>query len=95
MERTAAPVPTGGPLPTATEDDMTYGNGTPGPQGADATPPGLPRWVKVGAIVVGLLVLVVLVLQLTGVAGDHGPGMHSSAGSSPANAAADRLAAAG
>jgi hypothetical protein len=43
-----------------------------------AGPPGMPRWVKVTAIVVGLLVLLFLVLQLTGLAGEHGPGMHSS-----------------
>ena len=52
------------------------------PDAPGATPPGMPRWVKVAAIVVGLLVLGVLVLQLTGVAGEHGPGMHSSLGSS-------------
>ena len=52
------------------------------------TPPGLPRWVKVAAVVVGLLILVVLVLQLTGVAGEHGPGMHSSLGT-PLPVAAD------
>jgi heme/copper-type cytochrome/quinol oxidase subunit 2 len=39
-------------------------------------PPGVPRWVKVlGAVVVGLLLLA-LVLQVTGVAGGHGPGRH-------------------
>ena len=43
-------------------------------------PPGMPRWVKVAAIVVGLLILIVVILQLTGLAGDHGPGMHSSLG---------------
>ncbi|TFV79370.1 hypothetical protein E4P39_01630 [Blastococcus sp. CT_GayMR19] len=47
------------------------------------TPPGMPRWVKVSAIVVGVLILVFLVLQLTGIAGDHGPGRHSSAGLTP------------
>lgn len=46
-------------------------------------PPGMPRWVKVSAIVVGVLVLVFLVLQLTGIAGNHGPGRHSSAGLTP------------
>jgi hypothetical protein len=39
--------------------------------------------VKVSAIVVGILILVFLVLQLTGIAGDHGPGRHSSAGLTP------------
>jgi hypothetical protein len=46
-------------------------------------PPGMPRWVKVAAVVVGLLVLLFLVLQLTGLAGEHGPGMHSSVGQLP------------
>lgn len=46
-------------------------------------PPGMPRWVKVAAVVVGLLLLLVLVLQLTGVAGEHGPGMHGSTGQVP------------
>jgi hypothetical protein len=34
----------------------------------------------VAAVVVGLLILLFVVLQLTGVAGEHGPGMHSSSG---------------
>jgi hypothetical protein len=38
----------------------------------------MPRWVMAAAVVVGLLILLFLVLQLTGVAGEHGPGMHSS-----------------
>ena len=46
-------------------------------------PPGMPRWVKVSAVVVGLLILLFVVLQLTGIAGEHGPGMHSSLGSPP------------
>lgn len=34
----------------------------------------MPRWVKVSAIVVGVLVLLVIVLALTGVlGGQHGP----------------------
>jgi hypothetical protein len=43
----------------------------------------MPRWVKVAAVVVGLLILLFLVLQLTGIAGEHGPGMHSSIGQQP------------
>ena len=41
-------------------------------------PPGLPLWVKAAAVVVGLLLVVYVVLQLTGLGGGHGPGMHSS-----------------
>ena len=51
--------------------------------GLGDTPPGLPRWVKVAAIVVGLLILIAVFLQLTGLAGEHGPGMHSSLGPQP------------
>jgi hypothetical protein len=41
-------------------------------------PPRAPRWVKIAAVIVGVLLLVFLVLQLTGLAGDHGPGRHFS-----------------
>ncbi|MGH4014213.1 MAG: hypothetical protein ACRDSL_09850 [Pseudonocardiaceae bacterium] len=47
------------------------------------TPPHLPRWVKVSAIIVGVLVLLVVVLKLTGVGGEHGPGRHISGGDTP------------
>lgn len=59
----------------------------PGPrsEAARETPPRMPRWVKIAAIVVGVLILVFLVLQLTGIAGQHGPGRHvSGLGPSPA-----------
>lgn len=47
--------------------------------------PRMPRWVKVAAIVAGILVLLFVVLQLTGVGGEHGPGRHmSGAGTPPA-----------
>ena len=63
----------------------------PGPRSdaARQTPPRMPRWVKVSAIVVGLLLLVFLVLHLTGVAGQPGPGRHfSGLGPSPVGVAA-------
>ncbi len=41
-------------------------------------PPGMPRWVKVSAIVVVVLVLLFLILKLTGIGGEHGPGRHLS-----------------
>ena len=41
-------------------------------------PPRMPRWVKVSVLVVGVLVLLFLVLQLTGLGGEHGPGRHVS-----------------
>ena len=45
---------------------------------ARESPPRAPRWVKVAAVVVGVLILVFLVLQLTGIGGEHGPGRHMS-----------------
>lgn len=56
----------------------------PDPRSATGdAPPSLPRWVTIAAIVVGVLILLVVILQLTGFAGDHGPGMHSSLGEVP------------
>lgn len=43
----------------------------------DPTPPPRPRWVKVSAIIVGIVVAALLVLALTG---DHGPGRHLPGG---------------
>lgn len=54
--------------------------------GADTgTPPRMPRWVKLAAIVAGILVLLFVVLKLTGIGGEHGPGRHMS-GADPAPA---------
>jgi hypothetical protein len=40
--------------------------------------------VKVSAIIVGALILFVLIVKLTGLGGEHGPGRHMGAdGSSP------------
>ena len=36
--------------------------------------PGAPRWVKVSAIIAGVLILLVVIALLVG--GDHGPGRH-------------------
>lgn len=51
-------------------------------------PPRRPRWVTVTIIVIGLLILLFLLLQLTGVAGQHGPGRHTSSAPVPTVAAA-------
>ena len=70
---------------------MTDHDGTA--EGRDtASPPGMPLWVKAAAVVVALLLAVYLVLVLTGQGGEHGPGMHSSSGTSPAGEAALLLA---
>ena len=39
-------------------------------------PPGMPRWVKVSALVVGLVVVVLVILQVAGVGPSHGPQLH-------------------
>ena len=46
------------------------------------SPPGMPRWVKIAAVTVGVLVLLFLILQVTGIAGQHGPGRHMSGSAS-------------
>ena len=43
------------------------------------TPP-TPRWVKAFGIIALILVVLFIILQLTGVAGEHGPGRHSALG---------------
>jgi hypothetical protein len=54
------------------------------PRESDAgAPPRMPRWVKVAAIVVGILVLVFVVLNLLGIGGEHGPGRHGLGPNTP------------
>jgi hypothetical protein len=49
-----------------------------GPRPSGSRPHTRPRWVKV-SIIVGILILLVLILALTGVlGGQHGPGRHLS-----------------
>jgi len=40
--------------------------------------PGMPRWVKVSALVVAVLV-VALILVMLAIGGEHGPGRHAGA----------------
>lgn len=40
---------------------------------------GVPRWVKLGALVVGILILLLVVLKLIGLGGEHGPSRHGAA----------------
>jgi hypothetical protein len=42
------------------------------------TPPGTPRWVKIFAIIAIVLILLFVILKLTGIGGNHGPGRHFS-----------------
>ena len=41
---------------------------------------GMPPWVKISLIVVGVLIAVFIVLQIAGVGGQHGPRRHMSPG---------------
>lgn len=50
---------------TSDDADVTLGRGAK---------PGMPRWVKVSAIVVAVAAILLVVLMLTGVLGEHGPG---------------------
>jgi hypothetical protein len=42
-----------------------------------SVPTGMPRWVKVFGAVILALVLLFVVLKVTGIGGDHGPGRHT------------------
>jgi hypothetical protein len=43
----------------------------------DGTTEGAPRWAKVFGIVLLVLAVLFVILQLSGVAGRHGPGRHT------------------
>ncbi|XVS61943.1 hypothetical protein ACQPYE_27190 [Actinosynnema sp. CA-299493] len=54
-------------------------------QGQDSDqPPRVPRWVKALVVIAGILALLALILMLTGLGGEHGPGRHTGTGVSPA-----------
>ncbi|MCX6024560.1 MAG: hypothetical protein NTZ05_23075 [Chloroflexi bacterium] len=47
------------------------------PMGPDrGSPPPTPRWVKVSGIVALVLILLVGIMLMTGLGGNHGPGRH-------------------
>ncbi len=52
--------------------------------------PGTPRWVKLSAIVAGALILLIVVLLFTGIAGRHGPGRHMSSGEAGGDAQTEK-----
>lgn len=52
-----------------------------GAESARPSTTGPPRWVKVSGVVVIALVLIFVILQLTGIGGNHGPGRHVSTSS--------------
>jgi Mn2+/Fe2+ NRAMP family transporter len=43
---------------------------------ADLPPYSTPRWVKIAGIIVLVLVLLLGIMLITGVGGDHGPRRH-------------------
>lgn len=46
---------------------------------ADQPPyPGMPRWVKISGIILGVMILLVFILLVSGIGGPHGPGRHLS-----------------
>jgi hypothetical protein len=45
--------------------------------------PGAPRWVKVSGLIALVLVLLVGIIVLTGIAGEHGPGRHLPSSDTP------------
>ncbi len=63
------------PYPDSNDDDT-------GVRPTADRPPSTPRWVKVSGIIVGVLVLVFVILQLTGTmgVGEHGPDKHVPSG---------------
>lgn len=46
-------------------------------------PPKAPRWVKVSATAVGVLLVLIVVAELSGLGGDHGPGRHTGGSGTP------------
>jgi hypothetical protein len=38
--------------------------------------PGIPRWVKIFGIMLGVIVLLAVILMVTGIGGPHDPGRH-------------------
>jgi hypothetical protein len=65
---------------------MDASNGSEGQPGA-----GLPRWVKISAIVVVALVVIVAAAMLLG--GEHGPGRHFGGLSTPATVTSNQAVA--
>lgn len=60
--------------------------GDTGVKSDSASPPGVPRWVKVSGIIVIALVLLFVGLRVTGLGGNHGPGRHGPGGAQERNA---------
>jgi hypothetical protein len=55
-------------------------NNDNGVRSPEDRPPNTPRWVKVSGIIVIILFLLLVILKLTGIGGNHGPGRHIHGG---------------
>jgi hypothetical protein len=45
------------------------------------TPPGTPRWVKVLGVILIAVILLIGIVMLAGIGGQHGPRRHAPSGS--------------
>jgi hypothetical protein len=59
---------------------LSNSNNDTGVSPTEGRPPGTPRWVKMVGIIVIVLVLLFVILKLTGIGGEHGPGRHIPGG---------------
>jgi hypothetical protein len=50
------------------------------PTELEGTSPGMPRWVKASLAIALVFVLLLVIGQVTGIGGEHGPGRHSGGG---------------
>ncbi|MEK3992820.1 hypothetical protein [Robertmurraya sp. FSL R5-0851] len=48
------------------------------PTNSGNQPPSTPRWVKISGIIIVALIVLFIILKLTGIGGNHGPGRHFS-----------------
>jgi hypothetical protein len=55
----------------------------PGMVSDHVAPPRVPRWVLWSGLIVGILVVLFVILGLTGIGGEHGPGRHLPGGGTP------------
>lgn len=67
-------------------DDPRSSGGTGSARPGGSKAPGAPRWVRVCAVVAGAVLVLLLVLKLAGVGGEHGPGRHVGVGDARSSA---------
>jgi hypothetical protein len=64
--------------------DLPSDDSRDGPRGGPdrASPPGIPRWVKVSGIIAAVVVALLVVVALVA-GGEHGPSRHQPGGDNP------------